>query len=203
MDIWPSITTDIIVFLITTGLIYYLNNFKKTIKFLTEKVGDLEIIVKKHSVNIKEITLLNSVVNRIDMKVRQSLEYIDKDDVVIQAFIQKQGEYARDCIEWAIHTQLKLTKAEISAKYESCNMEIRDLLIKTSPEFSNKVRPALIAISQHHINRVQLIVEDEFFNSKLDRFFTLTEQTVNEVLTTIVKGWIELKMETKKDERIL
>jgi hypothetical protein len=206
-----NIITDIIVFIITGGIALYLASIKKTIKSNAKKMDDLsshvdslEQTVKEHTVTITEITLLNNVMGRIDLKIRQSLEYLDKNDSTIQSFILQQGEQAKNCIEWAIYTKLKLTETEIRAKYETCNIELRDLLIETPPEFSQRVRPALIAIFQHHVNRVIEISKDEFFNSKLDRFFTLTEQTVNEVLTTIIKGRMETKITSRlEDSRMI
>jgi hypothetical protein len=202
-----NIITDILVILVTSGIAYYLSGIKKTVKLNGEKtdklntqVNSLEQTVRDHTIMLTEITLINTVMGRIDLKIRQSLEYLDKDDVIIQAFIQKQGEQAKSCIEWAIHTNLKITEAEIRAKYETCNMEVRDLLVQTPPEFSQRIRPALIAIFQHHVNRVIEICKDELFNSKLDRFFTLTEQTVNEVLTTVIKGRIETKIHSKSND---
>jgi hypothetical protein len=204
-----SIIIDVVIGIIIFLTGVYLKSIKsgitkvsKKVDIISDKVEKLETTVKEHQVEILEITTLNSIMARIDLKVRQSLEYLDKDDVVISAFIQSQGSVAKDCIEWAIHNHLKISEAEIRAKYEICNMEIRELLTKINPVFSNKVRPFLIEIAQHHINRTIQIAGDNLFNSKLDRFFTLTEQTVNEVLTTIVRTSIEVKMEQKLDKRI-
>jgi hypothetical protein len=195
MNTWIA---DLIFLLVTSGFALYLNVIKKDVKKLTnsfdgltKSVENLDETVKSHTITITEITLCNSVMARVDLKIKQSLEYIHKDDVIIQTFIQKQGEMAKECIEWAIHNKLKVSEAEIRAKYESCNIEVRDLLTKTPPEFSNAVRPALLAIVNHHVQRVITIATDELFNSKLDRFFTLTEQTINEVLTSVVRARIE------------
>lgn len=193
-----KIILDVLILLITAGFSIYLNSIKKGVKEiktsvdkLDGKVDTLDKTVKEHTITITDLTLLDSVVTRIELKVRQALEYIDKDDIITQSFILRQGEMAKECIEWAIHTHLKVSEAEIRAKYETCNIEVRDLLIKTDPVFSQAVRPGLITIVQHHISRVIEITNDSLFNSRLDRFFTLTEQTINEVLATIVRTRIE------------
>ena len=202
---WQSIAIDVLVMLVAFGFGLYLNRInkgvnvlKELIERLTGKVGELDITVKKHSETIKDIALVNSVMGRIDMKVKQALEYIPKDDITIQSFIMRQGELAKECIEWAIHTKMKVSVAEVQAKYETCNIEVRDLLIKTDPMFSQNVRPALFAIMAHHVQRVTEIATDELFNSKIDRFLTLTEQTVNEVLTSIVRTRIENEIKINK-----
>lgn len=195
---FDTIYLDLILALATGGFAWYLGSIKKSIKGIkllmdatNGKIDLLEKTVKEHTITITDLTLLDSVMKRIELKVRQALEYINKEDVITQSFIQRQGDMAKECIEWAIHNHLKVTEAEIRAKYETCNLEVRDLLVKTDPVFSQAVRPALLAIVQHHISRVIEITNDNLFNSKLDRFFTLTEQTVNEVLSTIVRTRIE------------
>lgn len=164
------------------------------VDILSDRVDKLDSTVKAQTITVMDISLCNNVMSRIDFKIQQSLEYLDRDDLIISSFILKLGQTAKECIQWAIHNKLKVTEEEARAKFELMNIDIRDLLTKTPANFSVAVRPQLKEISKHHVNRVVAIITDELFNSRLDRYFTLTEQTVNELITTVIRTRIENKM---------
>lgn len=199
-NIMGTIFIDIVIAILAGALGLYLNSIKRGVSklntkvdALTDRVDKLDATVKAQTVTVMDISLCNNVMSRIDFKIQQSLEYLDRSDIVVSSFIVKMGQGAKEFIQWAIHNKLKVSEEEIRAKYELMNIEIRELLNKTPSEFSVKVRPHLSQISKHHVERVISIATDDLFNSKLDRFFTLTEQTINEVLTTIVRTRIENK----------
>lgn len=198
-----SVADYVLDFLIAVGVagfLLYLGSIRKGITKVDKKVDDLgdkvtllEGTVKEQTIVVTEISLCNNVMSRIDFKMQQSLDYISKDDIKVYSFIVKMVQCAKEAVAWAIHNKLKVGEAEIRGRFELINMEIREMLKDLPDEFVKEVRPELRKVSEHHIERVIIIANDELFNSKLDRFFTLTEQSINEILTTVVRARLKHK----------
>ena len=193
--------TDILVIITTGSLTYLTTTIKRKIKTVQESVDSLAKTVDEHTVVVKDIALCNNVMRKIDSRIRQNFEYINRDDSLAQTFLYLQGDIAKTCIEWAINSNLKVSPDEVIGKYESCSFDIRELLLKFEPEFEAKIRPKLACIYKVHIKKIINITQDDLVNSKIDRFFTLTEQTINEIITTFIRERIIFNTNSDDDGR--
>lgn len=182
-----SIVTDVLVALSSTGIVFLVNNTRKKINHVDTKVKDLELAIAEHTIVVQDIALSNNISKKIDKKIRQSYEYIDDDDSKAKTFLYLQGEIAKSCIEWAITTHLEVSNKEVETKFESSIMNAKEYLLKFDPEFDLRVRTKMQCLYKAHIKKVIKIVEDNLVNSKVDRFFTLTDHTIDEVITTFVR----------------
>ena len=198
--------TDIIVIVATGGLTYLTTTVKRSIKKVDEKVNatndkvdNLARVVDSHTYIVKDIALCNNVMRKIDTKIKQNFEYISVDDALAHTFLYLQGDIAKTCIEWAIHSNLEVSEDEINGKFESCSFDIRELLIKFEPDFAEIISPKLKCIYRTHVKKAIKIVGDDLVNSKVDRFFDLTIQTTNDVITTFIRERIIFKGNGNKD----
>lgn len=153
---------------------------------LVVRVNKMDETLKEQTIIVTEISLCNNVMSRIDYKIQLSLGTLEKNDTITKSFVVSMANGAKDMIQWAIHTKLDVSEDEIRARFQLINNDVRNFLKEMPKEFQDAVRPELKRIFEHHVDRVCVIARDKVFNSHLNDFFTLTEQTVNEAVRTIV-----------------
>ena len=136
-----------------------------------------------------------------DAEVSALIKYLhDKEDVAVAALLQINGDAAKDCIQWAIQTNLEgVEYQDFVVKYESLSIKLRDYLEAVDPHFMDLVKMKLAIIGKTYLKRAQVIIEDRTPNSRVHRFITATELSMQEIIVLIVKQWNSFKNKTNDE----
>lgn len=158
---------------------------------ISTDIKNFKTQLEKSEEIIKNVAISFDTNKKINHLISDSIKYLhDKEDVTVAALLQVNGESAKECIQWAIQTNLEGVEfQDFVVKYESLSMKLRDYLEEMHPKFVEVIKPRLTLLGRTYLNRVKVIIEDKTPNSRVHRFITATELSMQEIIVLLVKQW--------------
>lgn len=144
---------------------------------------------------LRNIAFSHDIAKKINHLVIDTTHYLaDNDDLSVSTLITMNGDAAKRCIDWAVETGLEnVTYYDFQNKYESLSFTLREQLEHLEPDYVDMIRKDLAFKGKKYLQRVREIIEDKIPNSRVLRFVTATELSIQEIFREIVKTRIEYK----------
>jgi hypothetical protein len=175
-----------------SGVLYQL----KELKGIKSDLAELKMEHKEAKDILRNVAFSHDAFRRISHVVMDATHYLtEEDDVIANAFIMHNADASKACIEWAIESQLEnITFEDFLVKYNAVVDGIKECLNKFSNEpLREELRKELKIKASRYLNRIRTIIEDTTPNSRVLRFLTSSELSMQEVTSVIVKTWIKHK----------
>lgn len=193
----PIEIVDTIISIITIGgfLGWEVKSNGKKFKLIEKSHRELkeEINIFRQDYARNEHILLNvkfahEANNKINYMVRDANKILkDEKDLNVSALISRNGDMAKECIYWAVETNLdNITSHDFIVHYESCSTTLRDILFSLEPEFAEKIRLSLAFKGKRYIEDVREIIEDTIPNNRVIRFTTATQHNFERIISYLI-----------------
>ena len=164
-------------------------------KLISDEIKTFRTEYNKNEQILRNIAFSNDIAKKINHLVIDTTHYLaDTDDLAVATLITMNGDAAKRCIDWAVETGLEnVNYCDFLNKYESLSFTLREQLEHLEPDYVMMIRKDLAFKGKKYLQRVRDIIEDKIPNSRVLRFVTATELSIQEIFREIVKSRIEFK----------
>lgn len=173
-----------------------INKLQALYESLRSNISEFREEYAKNEKMMLNVAFSQDTHKKINHLIQDAVAFLsDNEDTAVAALIARNGEMAKECMDWAVLTNLDgITTRDCIVKYETHSISLRDNLEILEPDFADIIRPTLAFKGKKYIYSISEIVEDKIPNSRVMRFVTATERSLQEIITYIIKERVKYKL---------